>query len=337
LRRTVLATVAASMVLAPAAAAQVPVPPATPAPPVQLQPANITVGIEGLTYRRRTYSVAHTRLSVIGHMNEAAAGDTVTIDLFRRGKRRARTHAKVGRRGNFVAHVRARSTGAFTVRALHSKGAKVDAGKSKRTAFTAINGRYHAGSRGPVVRLVQRQLKRLGYVTPRSGRYDDATGRAVLAYRKVNHMSRITSTSRTLVGRLFEGRGSFRLRYPKEGKHVEADLTRQVLVLADHGRAERIYHMSSGKPSTPTVVGSFRFYRKGAGYNAKGMYFSNYFVGGYAIHGYHDVPTYNASHGCLRVPLANAVSIYKWISLGDRIFVYQKGKGSTRVRNNAGP
>jgi lipoprotein-anchoring transpeptidase ErfK/SrfK len=52
------------------------------------------------------------------------------------------------------------------------------------------------------------------------------------------------------------------------------------------------------------------------------MYYSSYFIRGYAIHGYQSVPTYPASHGCLRVPLANAISIYNWIGLGDRIFVY---------------
>jgi lipoprotein-anchoring transpeptidase ErfK/SrfK len=29
-----------------------------------------------------------------------------------------------------------------------------------------------------------------------------------------------------------------------------------------------------------------------------------------------------ASHGCLRVPIANAISIYRWVDIGDRIFVY---------------
>jgi lipoprotein-anchoring transpeptidase ErfK/SrfK len=52
------------------------------------------------------------------------------------------------------------------------------------------------------------------------------------------------------------------------------------------------------------------------------MYFSNYFIGGYAIHGYFDVPTYNASHGCLRIPNADAVSVYNWVRVGDRIDVY---------------
>jgi lipoprotein-anchoring transpeptidase ErfK/SrfK len=34
------------------------------------------------------------------------------------------------------------------------------------------------------------------------------------------------------------------------------------------------------------------------------------------------VPVFNASHGCLRVPLDDAVSIYNWIQIGDRIDVY---------------
>jgi peptidoglycan hydrolase-like protein with peptidoglycan-binding domain len=342
LRRAAFATVTASLVLAPAAMAQAPIPPAPPAPtppppPPPLKTAVIRVGVEGLRYQSRTYVVAHTRLRVVGHMNPAAAGDTVTIDLLYKGKRVKRTHTIVGKRGNFLAHLRAKRGGNYALQALHAQGAAVSAGKSKHAPFTAIDGSYSVGSSGVEVRLIQRQLARLAYVTPRSGSYDDATGRAVLAYRKVNRMSRTTGVSFTILQRLFEYRGSFKLRYPNAGKHVEADLSRQVIVLADHGVPERIYHTSSGKPSTPTVVGSFRFYRKSAGYNAKQMYFSSYFVGGYAIHGYHDVPTYNASHGCLRVPLANAVAIYDWISLGDRIFVYQKGNGSTRVLPNAGP
>jgi lipoprotein-anchoring transpeptidase ErfK/SrfK len=96
-----------------------------------------------------------------------------------------------------------------------------------------------------------------------------------------------------------------------------------VLVLARNGRAQRIYHTSSGKPSTPTVLGSFRFYRQDAGTNSHGMVHSSYFIGGYAIHGYRSVPTYPASHGCLRVPIPNAWSIYSWIDHGDRIFVYR--------------
>jgi lipoprotein-anchoring transpeptidase ErfK/SrfK len=80
--------------------------------------------------------------------------------------------------------------------------------------------------------------------------------------------------------------------------------------------------MSSGKPGTPTVVGSFRVYLKAFGTNAKGMVHSSYFVRGYAIHGYWSVPIYPASHGCLRVPLEEALSIFSWVRYGDRVDVY---------------
>jgi lipoprotein-anchoring transpeptidase ErfK/SrfK len=61
------------------------------------------------------------------------------------------------------------------------------------------------------------------------------------------------------------------------------------------------------------------------------MYYSSYFIRGYAIHGYHSVPTYNASHGCLRVYESQAIAIYKWIDIGDRIFVYGRGKQPGRT------
>jgi lipoprotein-anchoring transpeptidase ErfK/SrfK len=49
---------------------------------------------------------------------------------------------------------------------------------------------------------------------------------------------------------------------------------------------------------------------------------ASYFIGGYAIHGYFEVPTFPASHGCVRVPIPNALSIYHWLRIGDRVDVY---------------
>jgi lipoprotein-anchoring transpeptidase ErfK/SrfK len=81
--------------------------------------------------------------------------------------------------------------------------------------------------------------------------------------------------------------------------------------------------MSSGKASTPTVQGTFHFYRSQPGSNSHGMYYSRYFYAGYAVHGYPSVPAnYPASHGCLRVPMADAYRIYKSIYIGETIYVY---------------
>ena len=94
------------------------------------------------------------------------------------------------------------------------------------------------------------------------------------------------------------------------------------MALLERQRVYRIYAVSSGKASTPTVLGRFRIYSKTIGTNAKGMVDSSYFIGGYAIHGYVSVPTFPASHGCVRVPIPNARSIYDWLRIGDRVDVY---------------
>jgi lipoprotein-anchoring transpeptidase ErfK/SrfK len=156
-----------------------------------------------------------------------------------------------------------------------------------------------------------------------TGYYDDGTARAVLAFRKTNDMSRDGYATHEVYAKLMRHRGAFGLRYPKAGKHVEFDWSRQVLTLAKNGKPYRTYHTSSGKSSTPTVFGTYHFYLQTPGTNAKGMVDSSYFIGGYAIHGYADVPAYPASHGCLRVPIPNALQIYNWVDIGDPIFLYE--------------
>jgi lipoprotein-anchoring transpeptidase ErfK/SrfK len=145
----------------------------------------------------------------------------------------------------------------------------------------------------------------------------------VLAFRKVFGMSRVNVANLAVFKRLAKGGGRYKLRYPKAGRHAEFDWSRQVLVLARGSRPVKVLHASSGKPSTPTVFGTFHFYRKSPGYNSKGMYYSNYFVGGYAIHGYQDVPPYAASHGCIRIPIPSAISVYRWVHVGMTIYVYK--------------
>jgi lipoprotein-anchoring transpeptidase ErfK/SrfK len=333
----------ASLALAPAAHAQVPAPtgptgpqgpPPQPQPQPQPQPpapaadASINLRIDsGLSDHGKRYTLKGDKLIVRGRLKPFVPGQTVLVQVFRNGKRVGQKSGKVrkasGGAGQFRIVLRPRGVGWFGVRASHKGNSKQKAAKSTKLHFNAIRPSAHMGSRGAKVRLLQTALAKLAYVTSRGGSFDDATGRAVIAYRKVNGMARTTSANRTIYRRLFAGKGGFRLRYPNAGKHVEFDWSRQVLVLARGGKPERIYHASSGKPSTPTVFGTFHFYSKTPGTNAKGMVDSNYFIRGYAIHGYHEVPTYAASHGCIRVPIPNARSIYDWISLGDTIYVYR--------------
>jgi peptidoglycan hydrolase-like protein with peptidoglycan-binding domain len=224
--------------------------------------------------------------------------------------------------GTFSASLRIGRPGRVTVRAEHAATPALGAGAAAPRRARVLGNRAGPGARGDIVRLLQRKLAALSYAVPRSGVFDDGTARAVIAYRKVRGFARVPVADARVLHGLLHGAGRFRVRFPRHGKHVEADLSRQVLALIDGNRVHRIYETSSGAPGTPTVLGSFRFYSKTPGVNAKGMVDSNYFIGGYAIHGYASVPAFNASHGCLRIPIPNAAYVFSWIRVGDRIDVY---------------
>jgi hypothetical protein len=178
------------------------------------------------------------------------------------------------------------------------------------------------GSTGPQVALLHKTLREQGYFVRGKKRFTSSTGLALLAFRKVNKLHRNTSYSPGIFRTLLQDRGAFPLAHPGDGKHVEADLSRQVLVLAEGGKPKYTFPISSGAPATPTITGKFSFYLKTPGTNAKGMYYSSYFIRGYATHGYTPVPNYPASHGCLRNPPPDSVFIYNWINIGDTIYVY---------------
>ncbi len=133
-------------------------------------------------------------------------------------------------------------------------------------------------------------------------------------------------TYQTLDGRtislLLDGSGAFQVRYPRDGKHAEGDIGKQLLALIDGSKVDAIYPISSGKRSTPTILGRFSVYSKIPGYLPDGMYYPDFFYGGYAIHGYNPAPDYPASHGCMRLPIVDATSVYGWINYGDRVDVY---------------
>ena len=286
--------------------------------PLQLDPsARLTVSLGTyLRAGRRAVGIPGSRVRVRGRLEPYTSGAQVTVSLFRKSRRVQRKVVSVKSTGRFAVSLKPSKRGAHRVRV--SQAAASDSAR-----LYVVRPRARDGSRGLAVRALQRRLKDLGYLTPVSGNYDGTTARAVLAFRKVNGFARITSAGRTVFRRLARGGGGFKVRYPKAGKHAEFDWSRQVVVFARGKRPAMILHTSSGAPATPTVFGRYRFYSKQPGYNSKGMYYSVYFVGGYAIHGYSPVPTSPASHGCLRIPLPSAKRVYGWVRLGDPIYTYR--------------
>lgn len=293
-----------------------PAPAPAPAPPPK--PGHLTLAAtNGIASHGRRYVLTGDVVSLAGRVTPYVPGQSLSIRISSPHRRPARVQVRIGRGGAFTTRFHARRAVKYVVYAGHAATPE-QVRFSARTSVAAVT----PGS-GISVRLFKQGLRALGYPAGYGSATTSKLGRELLAFRKVNGMARVYAPSRTIYEMVFAGRGAFRLRYPKAGRHVEADLSRQVVVLADKGRPVATYPTSSGKPSTPTVLGHYHFYMKGPGTNAKGMYMSNYFVRGYAIHGYPDVPTYNASHGCLRIPNADAVAVYNQIRLGESIWVYR--------------
>ena len=82
--------------------------------------------------------------------------------------------------------------------------------------------------------------------------------------------------------------------------------------------------ISSGKKGNSTPTGEYKTgpekskYRTSSKYEDAPMPFSVQFYGGYFIHGSSSVPSYPASHGCIRMPLTGmnaAKYFFDWVSL----------------------
>jgi hypothetical protein len=266
---------------------------------------------------------------LLGVMRPFVAGQQVLVVV----KRGRKTIKRVWRP---VERVEGRNAGRFEARtprlirpgryrfiARHPRTAEQLSARAETSRFSVSYPDLDPGDRGRAVAIFNRLLAHQRYYTSRSRRYGGATSRAVMAFRKVNGMQRTYDANRRIFRRLAAGRGGFQLAHPGAGRHVEVDISRQVMVLAARGRPRHVFHVSTGKPSTPSDRGVFRFYRREPGYNSLGMYYSVYYNRGEAIHGYRSVPSYPASHGCVRNPIPNSRFIYDWVRLGMRIYVYR--------------
>ena len=312
---------AAQAQTAPAPGPPAPVPPA-PAPAPLPGKASLKVH-GGLPSKALRYYAPGQPVVLKGRVKPALPGELITLSMIRGGKSVATVRRTVRAGGRFAFRLKAGKPGTIRLVARHAATPRQAAFRAKSRRIRVVRWSAGFGARGLKVLLLQRGLKQLGFATRVDGSFGALTANAVNAFRKTNGLGRTEYASRSVYARVLRRRGAFELRYPRAGKHVEFDWSRQVLVLARNGRPYRVFHTSSGKPSTPTVLGTYRFYLKTPGTNGVGMVHSNYFIGGYAIHGYPSVPNYPASHGCLRVPTPWASSIFRWIDIGDRIFLYR--------------
>ncbi|HEV7177639.1 MAG TPA: L,D-transpeptidase [Solirubrobacteraceae bacterium] len=275
---------------------------------------------------RQAVTVPNRVIHLGGVVRPYVPGQWVNVKVFQGTHRvkidRLRIKPSKNRKyGIFTEKLSVPRAGNTSVTIAHQKDAQ-QVGFVARRSFDVLEPSAGPGASGLFVQLMQQRLAALHFYIPQTGVYDGGMRLALDAYHRLLGHGVSQSLDGATVSDLLNGVGEFHIRYPSHGRHAEGDLSRQVLALIDQGKVVALYPISSGKPSTPTVLGSFHVYLKTPGYLPDGMYYSSFFTGGYAIHGFNPAPDYPASHGCMRVPIVDAISIYRWLNVGNGVDVY---------------
>ncbi len=181
------------------------------------------------------------------------------------------------------------------------------------------------GARGASVRRLQERLISLRYLPwgETTGVFDERTWHAVVAFQGWQRQGR----DGVVTARTWNALGSARIPVAPGDlrRGLVVDTSRQVLLLVADGRVQRVIHVSTAAPGHWTPHGSFRVYRKellswSIPFKAW-MPYANYFTGGFALHGFASVPSYPASHGCVRIPMVEAPAVYAFAAYGTPVLV----------------
>jgi lipoprotein-anchoring transpeptidase ErfK/SrfK len=136
-------------------------------------------------------------------------------------------------------------------------------------------------------------------------------------------------------------------RIGPDTKWIEADLSKQIVYLHKGREIVKTYAVSSGRPGTPTVRGTYRIYKKIKlhdmrgdwdpetqtwGYVTPNVKWASYFTAGYAFHGSYWNPEVNKpvdekrtprSHGCVNMREKDAKYLYNWAPIGTLVNVHK--------------
>ena len=175
------------------------------------------------------------------------------------------------------------------------------------------------------VRGVQLRLAALGYLdrSDATGSPNYLTEQALLAFQGWEELDRTgTVTGQTQVALFTASHPRPASRRP--GKHLEISRDRGVLLMVEDGEVVRAVHTSTGSLGR-TPVGDFSVYAKVV-YSWSvpfhvWMPWAAYFHGGIATHQSPDVPSFPASHGCVRLPEGEAVRVYDFVDVGTPVSV----------------
>jgi len=124
-------------------------------------------------------------------------------------------------------------------------------------------------------------------------------------------------------------------RFP--GKYIDVDLKTQTLCRFDGATAIDCFPVSTGKPSTPTPTGTFSIFLKDpkSWSHASSLWMPWYEEWGDGGYGIHELPVWPngyqegadhlgtpVSHGCIRLGVGPAETVYNWTDIGTPVFIH---------------
>lgn len=201
---------------------------------------------------------------------------------------------------------------------------------------TPVDKTPRVGQKGPEIKQLEQRLADLHYMAgPVDGIFDNSTRHGLIAFQKVEGLSRTGVGDPPTLGRL----ATASVPAPKfttPADHLEIDIPRQVVFVVKGGAVSMVLPTSTGSNKNFTNAGwtrravtpngVFKISRK---INAMRisplgeLYKPSYFNGGIAFHGSGSVPTGPASHGCVRLPMAFATWFFDNASpIGRTVYVY---------------
>jgi peptidoglycan hydrolase-like protein with peptidoglycan-binding domain len=273
-----------------------------------------------------------------GAVSPDLAGRSVAVQRYYHGAWRTvayRTLASSGYYSTYSYSVTPPAVGSYGYRVLLPGTIAYRGAVSPGRVLSVSPRTLYQGLSGADVLALEKRLAALHYVVGSVDGYYDANLRhAVTAFQKVERLSRTGKWGSTERTRVLKPRG-FSLRYRDDRLTAEVDITRQVLVLARSGVIQAIVDVSSGSEKyyyqdgvryvAHTPRGVYRVYRKIDGIRVSKLgelYRPSYFYKGWAIHGSGSVPTYPASHGCIRITNYVADRLFSKLAIGTRVAVY---------------
>jgi N-acetylmuramoyl-L-alanine amidase len=194
----------------------------------------------------------------------------------------------------------------------------------------------HVGSSGPAVLAIQQKLASLDYmVGAADGQFGAATRDGVIAFQKVEGLPRTGEADPATIAKLQTATAPAPA-YATPADHVELDIAHQVVYVVRGGAVTAVLPTSTGtgQPFSSqgwtrravTQNGVFSIYWKVDGWHQAplgDLYKPSFFNDGEAFHGYPEVPTYPASHGCARLPMEFADWFYaNAVPYGETVYVY---------------